>query len=156
MRWFADETYVKVAGVWRYVYRAIDERGQVIDVLVSVRRDMTAARRFFVRMLAVQEDPQEITTDRAAALATVIAELLPAAVHDTEQYANNRMECDHGRLKARLRPMRGLKSFRSARTIIAGHVFIQNLRRGHSELGLQARHSRLRVAAAFGELARAI
>ena len=156
MRWFADETSVKVAGVWRYVYRAVDEHGQVIDVLVSARRDIAAARRFFVRMLAVHEDPEEITTDRAPALAAVIAELLPAAVHDTEQYANNRMECDHGRLKARLRPMRGLKSFRSARTIIAGHAFIQNLRRGHYELGLEARHSRLRVAAAFGELARAI
>ena len=156
VRWFIDETYVKVAGMWRYVYRAVDEHGQVIDVLVSARRDIAAARRFFVRMLAVQEDPEEITTDRAPALAAVIAELLPAAVHDTEQYANNRMEGDHGRLKARLRPMRGLKSFRSARTIIAGHAFIQNLRRGHYELGLEARHSRLRVAAAFGELARAI
>ena len=156
VRWFIDETYVKVAGMWRYVYRAVDEHGQVIDVLVSARRDIAAARRFFVRMLAVQEDPEEITTDRAPALAAVIAELLPAALHDTEPYANNRMEGDHGRLKARLRPMRGLKSFRSARTIIAGHAFIQTLRRGHYELGLEARHSRLRVAAAFGELARAI
>ena len=156
VRWFVDETYVKVAGVWRYVYRAVDEHGQVIDVVVSVRRDIAAARRFFVGMLAVQEDPEEVTTDLAPALAAVIAELLPAAVHDTEQYANNRMECDHGKLKARLRPMRGLKTFRSARTIIGGHAFIQNLRRGHYELGLEARHSRLRVAAASGELARAI
>ena len=62
----------------------------MIDVLVSVRRDIAAARRFFVRMLAVQADPEEITTDRAPALAAVIAELLPAAVHDTERYANNR------------------------------------------------------------------
>ena len=156
VRWFVDETYVKVAGVWRYVYRAVDEHGQVIDFLVPVRRDIAATRRFFVRMLAVQEDPEEVTTDRAPALAAVIAELLPAAVHDTEQYPNNRMECDHGKLKARLRPMRGLKTFRSARTIIGGHAFVQNLRRGHYELGLEARHSRLRVAAASGELARAI
>jgi transposase-like protein len=105
VRWFVDETYVKVAGRWRYVYRAVDEHGQVIDVLVSAGRDMAAARRFFVRMLAVQEDPEEITTDRAPALAAVIAELLPAAVHDSERYANNRMEGDHGRLKARLRPI---------------------------------------------------
>ena len=65
VRWFIDETYVKVAGMWRYVYRAVDEHGQVIDVLVSARRDMAAARRFFVRLLAVQEDPEEIPTDRA-------------------------------------------------------------------------------------------
>jgi transposase, IS6 family len=142
--------------VWRYVYRAVDDHGQVIDVLVSARRDLAAARRFFVRRLAVQEDPEQVTTDRAPDLAAAIAELLPAAVHDTEQYANNRMECDHGRLKARLRPMRGLKIFRSARTIIAGQSLIQNLRRGHYELGLEAPHSRLRVAAAFDELARTI
>jgi transposase-like protein len=55
--WFADETYVKVAGGWPYVHRAVDEHGQVIDVLVSARRDIAAARRFFVRMLAVHEDP---------------------------------------------------------------------------------------------------
>ncbi len=107
-------------------------------------------------MLAVQEDPQEVTTDRAPALATVIAESLPAAVHDTDQYPNNRMEYDHGKLKARLRSTRGLTTFRSARTIIEGHAFIQNLRRGHYELGLEDGHSRLRVAAASGELARAI
>ena len=103
----------------------------MIDVVVSVRRDIAAARRFFVRMLAVHEDPEEVTSDRAPALAAVIAELLPAAVHDTKQHANNRVECDHGRLSARLRPMCGLKTFRSARTIIAGHAFIQNVRRGH-------------------------
>ena len=64
-RWFVDETYVKVAGIWRYVYRAVDEHGQVIDVLVSVRRDMAAARRFSTMMLAVHEEPEEVTTDRA-------------------------------------------------------------------------------------------
>jgi transposase, IS6 family len=143
-RWFVDETYLKVAGVWRYVYRAVDENGQVIDAVVSVRRDIAAARRFFIRMLEVHEDPEEVTTDRAPALAAVIADLVPAAIHDTEQYANNRIEPDHGRLKARLRSMRGLKTLRSATIIIKGHAFIQNLRRGHYELGVEARHSHLR------------
>ena len=64
VRWFVDERYVKVAGGWRYVYRAVDERGQVIDVVVSVRRDIAAAGRFFVRMLAILQDPEEVTTDR--------------------------------------------------------------------------------------------
>jgi transposase-like protein len=91
VRWFVDETYVKVTGVRRHVYRAVDERGQVIDVLVSVRRDIAAARRFFVPLLAVQEAPEEITTDREPALSAVIAELLPAPVHDTQRYTNNRM-----------------------------------------------------------------
>ena len=69
---------------------------------------------------------------------------------------NNRIEWDHGRLKARLRPMRGLRTDRTASTVIRGHAFIQNLRRGHYELGVEARHHRLRVAAALDELATAI
>jgi IS6 family transposase len=154
-RWFVDETYVKVAGVWRYVYRAVDEHGQVIDVLVSKRRDISAARAFFTSAVLAHGEPEEVTTDRAAALAHVIAELLPAAVHDTEQYANNRVECDHGRLKARLRPMRGIKTDRTARVIIRGHAFMQNIRRGHYELGVEAPHQ-LRTAAAFDELAATI
>jgi len=72
------------------------------------------------------------------------------------QYANTRVECDHGRLKARLRPMRGLKTDRTATVIITGHAFIQNLRRGHYELRVDAIADRLRCAAAFDELATAI
>ncbi len=66
-RWFVDETYVKVAGKWRYLYRAIDQFGQVIDVLVSPKRDKKAARRFFTRALAGVTPPVEVTTDRAPA-----------------------------------------------------------------------------------------
>ncbi len=80
---------------------------------------------------------------------------MPDAFHNTDQYANNRVECDHGRLKARLRPMRGLKTDRTAGVVIAGHAFIQNLRRGFYELGGEA-EPRLRVAAAFDELTVAI
>jgi transposase-like protein len=94
-------------------------------------------------------------TDRAWTLRAVIDELVPAAFHNTEQYANNRIEADHGRLKARLRPMRGLKRDRSTRVIIRGHAFTQNLRRGHYELGVEA-ESRRRIAAAFTELAQTI
>ena len=155
-RWFVDETYVKVAGVWRYMYRAVDGYGQVIDVYVSVRRDIAAARTFFTPAIAAHGEPEEVVTDRAAPLANVIEELLPQALHNTIKYANNRVECDHGRLKARLRPMRGLKTDRTATVIITGHAFIQNLRRGHYELGVDAIADRLRCAAAFDELATAI
>ena len=85
----------------------------------------------------------------------MLEELLPAAWHRTDRYANNHIEADHGRLKARLRPMRGLKQDRSARVIIAGHALVQNIRRGHYELAVEAPASR-RVAVAFGELAAAI
>jgi transposase, IS6 family len=75
--------------------------------------------------------PVEVTTDRAPAYAQVIGDAARAERHVTERYANNAMEADHGRLEARLRPMRGLKRLASAGTVAAGHAFVQNLRRGH-------------------------
>ena len=122
---------------------------------VSRRRDIGSARTFFTAALAVHGDPGEVITDRAPALANVVEELLRGAWHNTGQYENNRVECDHGRLKARLRPMRGVKTNRTASVVIRGHAFIQNLRRGHYELaGDAAPLSRL--AAAFDELGPAI
>lgn len=152
-RWFVDETYAKVNGSWRYVHRAVDQHGQIIDVLVSARRDAAAARRFFARAMQAHGAPDEVTTDKAHALALAVEAGFPDARHDTEQYANNRIEADHGRLKARLGQMRGLQRNRTAGLIIGGHAFIQNLRRGHYELGTYTRPG-LRLAAAFDELAR--
>jgi IS6 family transposase len=120
-RWFVDETYVKVAGQWTHLYRAIDQHGQVIDVLVSARRDVAAARRFFTRAPRAGTVPAEVTTDRASVYPRVLDELVPSALHVVERHANNPVEADHGRLKARLRPMRGLKRHRSARILAAGH-----------------------------------
>jgi transposase, IS6 family len=154
-RWFVDETYVKVSGRWIYLYRAVDQYGQVIDVLVSERRDLAAARQFFRRALRAGTIPAEVTTDRAPVYPRVLDELIPSALHVTERYANNRVEADHGRLKARLRPMRGVKRHRSARILAAGHALMQNIRRGHYELATDspARH-RLRIA--FDQLATAV
>jgi transposase-like protein len=155
-RWQVDETYVRVAGQWRYVDRAIDQFGQVIDVFVSQCRDANAARRFFDRAIGtVKVIPVEVITDRAATYPIVLDELLPAPWHRTERYANNRVEADHGRLKSRLRPMRGFKQDHSAKVVIAGHAFVQNLRRGHFELAVEEPVNR-RVAVALDELAVAI
>ncbi len=96
-----------------------------------------------------------MSTDRAQAYPRVIEELLPAACHVMKQYANNTIEADHGRLKARLRPMRGLNTLRSAHLISTGHAFVQNLRRGHYELGADV-DPRHRIPAAFTEFAHAI
>lgn len=150
-----DETYVKVAERWVYLYRAIDQFGQVIDVLASKRRDLNAARRFLSRALEHGTRPTEVTTDRAPAYPRVLDEVLRSTRHVVEQYANNPTEADHGRLKSRLRPMRGLKQLHSARVISAGHAFVQNLRRGHYELAthVDLRH---RLPAAFAELTFAI
>jgi transposase-like protein len=100
-RWFVDETYVKVAGRWTYLYRAIDQHGQVIDVLVSQRRDGAAARAFFTRALTFSPAPVEVTTDRAPVYPRVIDELVPAALHALEQYCNNCVEADHGRAQGK-------------------------------------------------------
>jgi transposase-like protein len=152
-RWFVDETYVKVAGRWRYVDRAIDQFGQVIDVFVSPQRDARAARRFFERAIdATRITPSEVVTDRAPTYPMVLDELLPAAWHRTDQFANNRIEADHGVLKSRLRPMRGLKQDRTTRVIIMGYAFVRNIRRGHYQLAVEEPTSR-RLAVAFAELA---
>ncbi len=152
-RWRVDETYVKVAGTWRYLFRAIDQFGQVIDVYLSPRRNGEAARRFFAQAIGrTRISPVEVTTDRYRAYPRVLDEMLPAAFHETEVHANNPIETDHGRLKARLRPMRGLKRDRTARVIVAGHAFIQNLRRGFYDLGTEAPLAS-RLADAFAELA---
>jgi IS6 family transposase len=138
------------------VYRAVDQHGQVIDVLVSARRDAAAARRFFRRALTtLKVRPTEVVTDAAPVYPAVLDELIPSAWHHVERHANNRIEADHSQLKHRLRPMRGLRTDGTAQTTTAGHAFMQNLRRGHYELGIDARRG-LRVAAAFTELATAI
>ena len=137
-RWFIDETYVKVLGRWRYLYRAVDQFGQVIDVLVALKRAKTAARRFCTRALAGATSPTEVSTDRAPAYPRIVEDVLPVARHVTVRHVNNRVEADHGRLKARLRPTRGMKTDRSLRITAAGHAFVQNLRRGHYELATDA------------------
>ncbi len=142
-RWHVDETYLKVGGTWRYLFRAIDQFGQVTQ----------AAHRFFERAIGrTRISPVEVTTDRYRVYPHVLDELLPAAFHRTEVHANNPLETDHGRLKARLRPMRGLKRDRTARVIVAGHASLQNLRRGFYELGTDV-PSVSRLADAFAELA---
>jgi transposase-like protein len=99
--------------------------------------------------------PSVVVTDAAAVYPGVLDELIPSAWHHVEQYANNPIEADHSQLKHRLRPMRGLRTDETAQVIIAGHAFMQNLRRGHYELSVDA-PSATRVATAFTELAQAI
>jgi transposase-like protein len=96
-----------------------------------------------------------VVTDAAPVYPGVLNELIPSAWHHVEQYANNPIEADHGRLKHRLRSMRGLRTDTTAQVVIAGHAFMQNLRRGHYELTADIPPAR-RVAAAFTELAHAI
>jgi transposase-like protein len=135
--------------------RAVDQYGQVIDVPASDRRDQVAARRFFRQALAHGRRPVEVTTDKAPVYPRLLDELLPEA-HDVDaRWENNRIEADHGGLKARLRPMRGLKRLRSAQTISTGQALVQDICRGHYELATDT-DPRLRLSEAFTELTRAV
>jgi len=155
-RWQVDETYVKVAGRWVYLYRAVDQFGQVIDVYASTRRNTEAADRLFERARTITGvAPVEVVTDRAPTYPRVLDELWPAAWHHREQYANNRIEADHAQLKRWLRPMHGIKTITGLRILAAGHAFVQNLHRGHYEIAADEPVGR-RLPAAFTELAKAI
>ena len=142
---------MKVSGLWRYVYRSVDEHGQVLDGFVSKRRDKAAGEWFFAKAVRDHGEPLDIVTDKSPALASMIADLVPDAEHCPDRYANNRVECDHGRLKARLRPMRGLKTDRTAGVVIRGHAFVHNIRRGHYHFDHDTDPTD-RLEAAFAEL----
>lgn len=154
-RWFVDGAFVKVSDVWRYAYRAFDRHGRVVYVFVSEHRGIASARAFGATPALAHRIPTEVIADRGAALANVTPDLIPAAFHDAGQCESNRCEAGHGRLKARLRPMRGLRTDRTASVVIRGRAFVQNVRRGHDELGVEASPV-FRLAAAFDELQPAI
>lgn len=127
----------------------------VIDVSVSRRADIASDRRPFTASLLAHLTPAEVIPDRAAALANLIEVLMPAAFHNTGQYEYNRCAADHGRLKARLRPTRGLKADGTASVFIRVHGLVQNLRSGQYELGVEVAPV-FWLATAFAELQPAI
>ncbi len=116
VRWHADETYVRVDGRWCYFYRAIDRDGNLVDALLSERRDMDAAQRFFAAALdSAGRAPEQVTTDGHDAYPRAIRETLgPGVRHRTSRYKNNRIEQDHRGIKQRYYPMRGFGAFASA------------------------------------------
>jgi transposase-like protein len=120
-----------VAGVWRYVYRAIDEWGQVVDVFLSERRDTEAAVTFFEQALReTGVRPAVVTTDKAACYPPALARVLPEADHMAGKMVQQRIERDHGHLKSRLRSMRWFKMDLTAGLFCRAHGFIRNLQDG--------------------------
>ncbi len=155
-KWRVDETYCRLKGTWTYIYRAIDEQGQVVDAYFSQRRNTQAAQTFFER--AINETgvtPVQVTTDKAKCYPPALRVVLPQVEHRTSKYLNNGIERDHGHLKQRLYPMRGFKQATSADRVSRGHALIQNLRNGFSTLTAEISRS-LRLMTAWSELARAI
>jgi putative transposase len=125
--WYLDELFVTIQGQRQYLWRAVDQDGDVIDILVQPRRDQRAAERFFRKLLKGQErEPRRLVTDKLRTYETARRILMPSVVHDTERYANNRAEVSHEPIRQRERQMRGFKSVASSATILVGA-------RSHSE-----------------------
>jgi putative transposase len=159
--WHVDETYIKVGGVWKYLYRAIDRDGNLVDSMLNDHRDMEAAKRFFTAALDIAEQaPERVTTDGHASYPRAIRETLGEDVHHRcNRYLNNRIEQDHRGVKQRYYPMRGFGNFDSAARFCRAfdeqrHYFrLRTSMREHvPPLGEQRREYCVRWKALMGEL----
>jgi transposase-like protein len=154
--WRVDESYARIRGRWHYIYRAIDGRGQIVDAYVSPTRDMLAARRFFERAIASSgTTPGRVITDKAATYPPALAATVPGVLHRTGRCRTNGIERDHGFVKERLRPMRGLKSVASAAIFMHGHALMRNIRRSFYRI-VQSGPERLVLAWTWTRLAEAV
>jgi len=137
--WRVDETYVRVGGRWRYLFRAVDKHGRLIASMLSGRRDTGAAYRFPRKALRAVSDypPSSITTDKLASYPKAILRLqneglLPNdVVHRTSKYLNNILEADHGALKRVIRPTSGFHTMKPAAAALTGFEIMRMIRRGH-------------------------
>ncbi|ECG9562625.1 IS6 family transposase, partial [Salmonella enterica] len=133
-RWRMDETYIKIKGQWKYLYRAVDTAGQTIDFLLTAKRDAASALRFFRKAIRYHCEPEVVTIDKSGANTADLATLnmgKPEAETMTirqSKYLNNLIEQDHRNIKRRIRPMLGFKSFRRAQTLLAGVELIHMIR----------------------------
>ncbi|MFL9967114.1 IS6 family transposase, partial [Paraburkholderia sediminicola] len=135
--WRVDETYIKVTGEWKYLYRAVDKAGNTIDFLLRAHRDKTAARRYFEKSIAQNGEPETVTIDKSganmAALEAINAERqTPIKIRQTK-YLNNIIEQDHHAIKRRTRPMLGFKNFRCARILLGGIEVAHMIAKGQME-----------------------
>ena len=135
--WRMDETYIKVSGQWKYLYRAVDRDGDTVDFLLTAKRDRAAARRFLERAINLHDVPEKITIDKSgantAAIESVKADACVDIVMRQNKYLNNIVEQDHRAIKRITRPMLGFKSFWSARIIIAGIEIMHMIRKGQMD-----------------------
>jgi len=132
--WRMDETYIKVSGQWKYLYRAVDRAGDTVDFLLVAKRDLAAARRFLERAINLHDVPEKITIDKSGANTAAIESVKADAGVDIlmrqNKYLNNIVEQDHRAIKRITRPMLGFKSFWSARIITAGIETMHMIRKG--------------------------
>ncbi len=125
---FIDEVFIKIDGKQRYLWRAVDQDGEVVDVFLQDRRDAKAAKRFFKRMLKKHKgEPRKIVTDKLRSYGVAHRELIPESIHDTSKYANNRAELSHQPTRVRERGMRKFKSVQQAQRFLNVHAAVYNL-----------------------------
>jgi putative transposase len=132
--WRMDETYIKVAGQWKYLYRAVDKQGRTIDFLLRAKRDTVAAAKFFEKAMKQNGDPQKVAMDKSGANKAAIDGINEGRDIQIEvrqiKYLNNIVEQDHRSVKRITQPMLGFKSFSAARAILAGIELMHMIRKG--------------------------
>jgi putative transposase len=137
--WRVDETYVKVSGQWKYLYRAVDKTGKTVDFLLRAHRDKAAARRYFEKAMDQNGEPETITVDKSganlAALEALNAERSTPIRIRQNKYLNNIVEQDHRAIKRIVRPMLGFRNIRCARVIISGIEIMHMIRKGQMKGG---------------------
>ncbi len=125
--WHLDEVFVTIRGERHYLWRAVDQDGDVIDILVQRYRNARAAKRFFRKLLKGQGSlPWRLVTDRLRSYSAAHRSTMPSVAHDTARYANNRAEASHQPTRQRERQMRGFKSAGQAQRFLSVHGVIQN------------------------------
>jgi len=153
---YIDEVFVKINGKQHYLWRAVDQDGEVVDVFLQARRDGAAAKRFFKRLLRSHgSEPRKVVTDKLRSYPVAHREVTPDAIHVTNQYANNRAEQSHEATRDRERGMRKFKSVRQAQRFLGVHAAVSNL----FNLGrhtVRAQHYRDLRISAFSEWSRAV
>jgi putative transposase len=152
---YIDEVFVKINGKQHYLWRAVDQDGEVVDVFLQARRDGNAAKRFFRRLLRSHGgEPRKIVTDKLRSYGVAHREIIPEAIHDTSHYANNRAEQSHEPTRVRERGMRRFKSVGQAQRFLGTHAAVYNLfNLGRHLIG--AEHYRNLRISAFSEWSRA-
>ena len=149
---FIDEVFVKIQGAGHYLWRAVDQDGEVVDVFLQKRRDGKAAKRFFKRLLRKYGgELRKIVTDKLRSYGVAHRELIPETIHDTSQYANNRCELSHEPTRVRERGMRKFKSMEQAQRFLGAHATVYNLFNlgRHLVSAENYRHFRLRSFASW-------
>ena len=153
---FIDEVFVKIDGQQLYLWRAVDQDGEVVDVFLQKRRDGAAAKRFFMRLLVKhRNEPRKIVTDKLRSYGVAHRELIPDTIHDTSRYANNRAELSHQTTRVRERGMRKFKSLQQAQRFLNVHATIYNLFNLGRHL-ISAKHYRLYRLRAFASWQNAV